>query len=259
MVSTALSIISVTGCFIGQAVASPLEHEATKVAARIRNVLTAVSWPTASGGALDPSPSFTVNPAQISEGPDIMTLEVVNSAGYGLSTTHDRNKDTPAPSGDPKSGVLPAGSTDRLQIPRGWAGKIAINKQGYAIGEDESLIEGSFDPQDTAPDPDVAIVAINVSFVAGFSLPIVCTCPLEGNKYLSGCWENLWTLNTCPSEDYNGQGSCKNPNRNSSELEAADFFQPCQGLAYTFPKDSQALSNGECQSGTIRCTIYPGL
>ncbi|KAM7214385.1 hypothetical protein V8F06_010223, partial [Rhypophila decipiens] len=78
-------------------------------------------------------------------------------------------------------------------------------------------------------------------------------------KYLSGCSVNLWSLGTCPAADYNGNGSCRNPRRGvTTAADAAPFSVPCQGQAYTFEKDITAESNGECQSGTVRCIIHPG-
>ena len=51
-------------------------------------------------------------------------------------------------------------------------------------------------------------------------------------------------------QNYNGQGSCKNPHRGGPD-SPTDFFRPCygSGRAYTFPNDSNTNQlNGKCPS-----------
>ncbi|KAI0146634.1 hypothetical protein BJ166DRAFT_68464 [Pestalotiopsis sp. NC0098] len=64
-------------------------------------------------------------------------------------------------------------------------------------------------------------------------------------------------MNECPSE-YLGEGSCSNPFKgNEFATSAMEFFQPCQGAAYTFPNDHQSNVNGnpDCQANGVICCI----
>ena len=54
-----------------------------------------------------------------------------------------------------------------------------------------------------------AVIDIDVSYVTGFSVPIVCSC--DGKGPVTGCNKPLWTLNKCGND--NGDGSCRNPMR----------------------------------------------
>jgi hypothetical protein len=84
-------------------------------------------------------------------------------------------------------------------------------------------------------------------------VPITCSCD-ETEKVLSGCSHDLFELNTCPNQL--AQGPCANPLRHIDEddLTATPFFLPCQGAAFTWPRDG-ANSNGECQSGHVTCCV----
>ncbi|KAK0741864.1 hypothetical protein B0T21DRAFT_283077 [Apiosordaria backusii] len=78
--------------------------------------------------------------------------------------------------------------------------------------------------------------------------------------FLSGCDDpKLWQQSlACP--DLNVHGACRNPHRDRDEGQityAHEWFKACQGEAYTFPKDDEANSNGECQSGIVNCQILP--
>ncbi|KAK3690546.1 hypothetical protein B0T22DRAFT_516142 [Podospora appendiculata] len=116
-------------------------------------------------------------------------------------------------------------------------GSIAINAHQYfAPTGDESLIEGSYDDKDAA----FAVVDVDIS------------------AYLSGCDKKLWTLgNKCPSN--NGKAICVNPKRkvDLDNVTPDPFFALCKGLAYTWPRDHQANSYSECQSGTVSCQVLP--
>lgn len=44
----------------------------------------------------------------------------------------------------------------------------------------------------------------------------------------------------------------------TAKLSAAtDFFQLCKGLAYMFPADNKANSNGMCQMWHVQCEVLP--
>ncbi|KAK3319496.1 hypothetical protein B0T19DRAFT_445305 [Cercophora scortea] len=180
-------------------------------------------------------------------GPDSMTFRITNLAGTGLHTYESPAQTT---------GTIDNGAVVENVHPKNYSGMIAFNSVRYPanVGA-ESLIEYSYTIQDYI-DPNVYILDVDVSFVDGFSFPIMCYCGATG-AYLSGCDKPLWSMTKCP--DNNGQGSCKNPDRDNKALNVTPdpFFQPCQGLAYTYPNDHEANSNNECQSGVINCQVLP--
>lgn len=77
--------------------------------------------------------------------------------------------------------------------------------KGKFLG-DESLVEYTFENQD-----GINKIAINVSYVTGFTYSIDCSC--SDGTHLSGCTEPLWAQSTC--EQPNGEGACKNALRAS--------------------------------------------
>lgn len=146
------------------------------------------------------------------------------------------------------------------------------NGAGRAIVGDESLIEGSFVVQ--AGLGSGAIIDVDVSYVSGFSVPIVCSCDEVGHV-VTGCNKNLWGLHTCPND--NRVGSCRyvfaipnlafsefiliftqrNPQR-GADFDGAvpdPFFAPCAHQAFTVPRDPGANANNICWSGVVRCCI----
>jgi len=198
-------------------------------------------------------PLFTVA-TTFAAAPGTLTIQVVNNAGVALTTAHYRNPTSPTLVDDPQPGRMENGVTHELHAPREWAGNIAINDTRSALGGEASLIEGSFKPQLGSSTP---VGCIDVSYITGFSFPVVCTCFSDNNNFLSGCDKNLFQLGTCPPGDL-VSGVCKNPPRGHTELkEPTYFFRPCRGKAYTYEDDRDALSNGKCQSGTMRCVILP--
>ena len=198
----------------------------------------------AEGGALDSEPYFEGS-AVPSQGPASVTISIINSAGTALDLKVD----------DGAVQRLSAGG--RYDMIRGgeWQGRAAFHKAGNAFFGDESLIESSYKKQPTVANGQYPIFDINVSYVDGFTYPIVCVCACEGDKELTGCGDDLFALgNRC--DDYKNE-ACKNPHRAStaSDQQPHPFFAPCRRRAYTFPADHDANSNGECQCGTARCTV----
>ncbi|KAK3998159.1 hypothetical protein QBC44DRAFT_386475 [Cladorrhinum sp. PSN332] len=216
---------------------------------------------TASGGALDPTPAAPRPGAQTTPGPDIFTFAFTNLAGEDLTTLHVLNADpsityTPPINGIPIPGVFAKGSTYSILAPTGWAGRVAVNKAGSAITGWESLIEGSYHIPPTS-NQTYPYGCVDVSYVDGYTYPIICKCRAT-NKFLSGCIDpKLWSqAKPCP--DVGEHGACKNPYRLEKEIgHAHEWFAPCAGRAYTFSKDDDATSNGDCQSGTMDCEIHP--
>ena len=202
---------------------------------------------TAFEGALDePRVTMLSTPTQ---GPAQITISVINNAGRDMRLKID----------DKSTVNLPAAQATSISRASPFeGGRIAFHEGSNAFMGDESLIEYTYAPQPTVADGRYGIFDINISYVDGFTFPIVCVCPGNENRFLTGCQTNLWNVNTCPSELRRNE-ACSNPKRSSNSPSEVphDFFAPCRGQAYTFPWDHDANSNGECQSGTAICTIYP--
>ncbi|KAL8365320.1 hypothetical protein RB595_004225 [Gaeumannomyces hyphopodioides] len=192
--------------------------------------------------------------AVLARAPAAVTWRITNKLGAPVSTVHARNAGAPgAISGNVNPGTLANGAVGSFAVPTGWAGNVAVvqHGKGRAVVGDESLIEGSFVVQKGMG--PAARIALDISYVNGHSVAIVCSC--EG-KVVAGCNKNLWTLNSCPAD--NRVGSCKNPTRSNGATSPTKLFAPCRGAAYTYPKDDKATSNGICTSGIINCCIGSG-
>ncbi|KAK0642188.1 hypothetical protein B0T16DRAFT_334778 [Cercophora newfieldiana] len=221
-----------------------------------------VLLPSGEGGALDPTPDFIVNTKihALTSPPASITIRLVNKAGVDLTTTVNHNAGAPGFINDSPTGTLARGATGTKIAPTGWAGQIAFNQASRKIQNDEGLIEGSFHVQSTIT-TEFAILDVDVSFVNGYIMPIMCYCGNSGGAYLSGCAKNLWTLGTCPADLYNQQGSCRNPMWDNDQIgnhTSIAFLKPCEDLAYTFVENHAANSNGEYQSGIVTCDILGG-
>ncbi|OIW26283.1 hypothetical protein CONLIGDRAFT_706427 [Coniochaeta ligniaria NRRL 30616] len=227
------------------ALANPLPTPAVQAAQDIFNTgVEAVYTPT-------PAP-FHIEAAAIANPPALMTITVINKHIAPVSTYHAHEAGGPtAVWGAAGAGTMAKGATASYALPTGWAGNIAVVEYGGPrnIVGDESLIEANFKKPDGY---SVAVADVDVSYVNGFSVPIVCSC--VGAGVVTGCNKNLWGLNSCAND--NGKGSCKNPLRSDQTATAATpFFKPCQGGAYTYVNDHNANSFGVCQSGRITCCI----
>ncbi|KAK4204694.1 hypothetical protein QBC40DRAFT_249766 [Triangularia verruculosa] len=236
-----------------------------------RVAVTDIPWGTALGGALDPHPKIDPDsPVTGLTAPPNWKIRVTNKAGVSLTTLHVKNapKSTGLPDlPDPIGGIPPPGnmapeSVFEYAVPTGWSGRIAFAEAGKLIVGDESLIEASFEVQvdeKNVPIVNYALGDIDVSYVDGYTFPIMCSCAAD-NRFLSGCDSpKLWGQSiACP--DKNPHGACRNPHRDKDQGQvtyAHEWFKGCQGRAYTFPKDDKANSNGQCQSGTVNCQILP--
>ncbi|KAI2629396.1 hypothetical protein GGS21DRAFT_222447 [Xylaria nigripes] len=198
-----------------------------------------------------PTAAAAVNPEAFYQGEYVVTL--VNSHTTDISTVHGQNIGSPTAINDGGS-ILEAGATAIFAIPTGWAGRVAMAEANIPILDRASLLEGSFMIQYGTE----AQIALDVSYVDGFTVPIVCEC---GGQVRLGC--NLNLLDQCPDEYRINAGTCINPSRDSDELKGV-FFKPCSSLAYTFPEDDLATINGitgceraiECCVGTA-CAPHP--
>ncbi|TQV91261.1 hypothetical protein IF1G_10142 [Cordyceps javanica] len=210
---------------------------------------------TASGGALDLPPAPTAGPAamDVAAAANNAYITVVNKHNAAITTVHVRGEG-PAPKGNVGAGKLNKGQHGIFTVAHNWSGHVALNVAGKSVTTgDESLIEGSFKNQGHG-----FIGDINVSYVDGFSVPVLCWC--NQNKKTAGCSKNLFGLGHCPNP--NGQGSCKNPNRGKPGVRSPTaFFKPCfyPGGAYTFDNDSAANSlNGRCPNEHYTCCVGNG-
>ncbi|KAK4446041.1 hypothetical protein QBC34DRAFT_441229 [Podospora aff. communis PSN243] len=160
--------------------------------------------------------------------------------------------------------VLPPSISDKtiltsiasIVAPTGYKSSIFIWHHGNRSTGVESQIEFSFMVQANTG-VDFALVATDVSYVAGFTYPVVCSCEATGAR-LSGCDVNLWVGGACPMSTFTADGACENPYRDNTTTSVAHpWFAPCAGRAWTFPNDTAALSNGVCQTARIGCVVLP--
>lgn len=185
--------------------------------------------------------------------PSQLTITVVNKMTEAVSTSYVANAGPAIVAGDTGVGTIDTGASASIVAPSGWAGNIAVGLAQYPINGDGSLLEGSLMDQGNG----YPVVDMDVSYVNGFSVPITCSCNND-NSVLSGCNLDLWSMGDCSGDagTDNGQGACANPLRpdNSASLTATSFFLPCQGAAFTWPRDD-ANSNEGCQSGQVTCCV----
>ncbi|KAL8737060.1 MAG: hypothetical protein Q9181_002075 [Wetmoreana brouardii] len=158
----------------------------------------------------------------------------------------------------PVAGNPTTGSTGDCPVwtfPPGWSGRVHVGG-GSGAPAGGTLYEGNVAGSGGSG-------AMDVSFVEGFSVPMLCTD--NGNGFVSGCGIDLFSQGTCPTGGSAG-GVCTNPQgpggtRDSSVnwCEACSppdpFFAPCAAAAFTFPTDDDA--NDGISSLDISCTIGP--
>lgn len=185
------------------------------------------------------TPIPTSTPAIVDQGnPDSFTIAITNLYDAPLSLVLGSNDPGPKPDGNPQATVLGKASATTYTFPTGWAGRISVGK---TICGSNSLIEASF--------PGEQWNSIDVSYVDGFSVPITCS---NHGQAVTGCTLDLWKQgNTCASPVSDG-AACHNTAGDYGP--AIQFFKPCEGVAYTFPKDDTA-TNGSVQGKVISCCI----
>ncbi|KAK4445876.1 hypothetical protein QBC34DRAFT_470821 [Podospora aff. communis PSN243] len=162
-----------------------------------------------------------------------MVVHVTNQAGVDISTHHV--KASAAPEGlidGGGSGILPSAAVGKFTIKNGYHGTMFANRFDWGqqgTNTPESQVEVNFQPEKKEEtDPKVTI---EVSYVVGFTYPIVCFC--SDGAFQSGCDINLWeykkadgTHNKCLEE--NTVGSCVNPAGKPENQDDRDpFFAPC--------------------------------
>lgn len=199
---------------------------------------TALSVEKSQGAVLQnatiPASAISVAPAPINAG--VMTIAIHNYWTAPLSVSYFQNSDSPSAVGAPKP--APLGTTTQVVFPTNWAGRIVIGKTTDADG---SKIEGS-----TTVWND-----IDVSYVDGFSVPIVCS---NATAPVTGCNINLWDVSGPCNNTVGEDAVCLNPMQGVPNGPADPWFLPCQGVAYTFPNDNVA-NDGNTGTSNVSCCI----
>ncbi len=179
-------------------------------------------------------------------GNDLFTINVYTKGDVsGLHIAWQHNSDSPGA----VNGVQnqPLGSKTMGVYPTGWAGRIAIGRDpDPGVINRGSLIEASFIG---------GVSSYDVSYVQGYSVPIVCSCK---GVFNTGCNIPLfWHKEKCPKM---GPGNvCYNPLRNSGQgrgTRAQAFFEPCQGGAMAYPNDYDSIVS--CTENQISCCVGHG-
>ncbi|KAI1467608.1 Osmotin, thaumatin-like protein [Daldinia caldariorum] len=213
------------------------------------------------------TPIEDVSPPAVTQPPQVATavgqaeefiFTVINSHTAAVSTLHVAGAGSPPVTKVVnEANTIAPGETISFAAPTGWFGRLALYEHGYDIVDRATLLEGSF-----FMNGDHASMAMDVSYVDAFTVPVVCEC--EGKVQL-GC--NLDLQEVCPKElQLNGK-TCVNPYRDDPQHPpgAENIFKDCQGIAYTFPTDDLATKvdlpgcsrSITCCIGTA-CKHHPG-
>ncbi|KAL8831491.1 MAG: hypothetical protein Q9191_000832 [Dirinaria sp. TL-2023a] len=172
------------------------------------------------------------------------TINIENRAGPGYYVSWANNPNSPNAINGVSNGAL--GSSAMGVYPTGWAGRIMIGKSDDpAVLNRGSMIVGSFIN---------GFSSFDVSYIEGYSVPIVCSCQ---GTVVAGCNTALEHTGTeCPEPG--PADTCYNPLRSSAQApgtQADPFFQPCQGNAMTYPQDFQPVTNPHCDDSAIYCCV----
>lgn len=197
--------------------------------------------------APEPTKPATGGNAKGPSDPNSLTIQVTNKMNVAIMTAGTSNAEVAnlMKANFAKPNELAAGASDEVVVPLDWAGRIAVAKKGTSILGRESLIEASFHKSGAT---------IDVSFVDGWTVPIVCSCD---GKVQSGCTDDLMSMGgSCPMPF---SGGCQNPHRGTTTQKDSDsgahpFFASCKGAAYTWDTDDNASIFGTCK-GTISCCV----
>lgn len=208
---------------------------------------TSYTYGTAMGGALDmPEPTGAPDQAQRANelDADQLTVRITNSFGFDLPISYNSNQGSPTIIGNPGAGTFRRAQSTNLALPRNFAGAIFIGK---TYDPANSKIEVSFSPEGNYRP------GVDVSYVDGYGIPITCSC---SGVAVTGCNIPLFrTGRVCKNQGPGDRVICYNPQKNVINGPADDFFQPCQGAAYTYPNDHTANGFGKCDAGDISCCV----
>ncbi|KAJ4394669.1 hypothetical protein N0V93_003888 [Gnomoniopsis smithogilvyi] len=115
-----------------------------------------------------------------------------------------------------------------------WSGNFKVNEKKEGNTGQDTLVEFTVNNEG---------ITLDVSYIAAFTLPVVCGCREDGAEnvtLVTGCNIDLKKLNggSCPPETHNGHGGCMNPMRSRpGDIGATSFFKPCEGAGYTHEGD----------------------
>ncbi|KAI1100237.1 hypothetical protein F4804DRAFT_344894 [Jackrogersella minutella] len=212
---------------------------------------------TSSVGSI---PKATASADQVSLDAGEFIFTVVNSHTAPVVTIHGQGADSPTAAGkDNEPHTMNLGQTDTFAVPTGWSGRVAMFEDGYdKILDRATLLEGSFIVN---RDRNSALIALDVSYVDAFTVPMVCEC----NQVVAlGC--NLNLNDICPQSLTLNPKTCMNPNRQVLQgPPPSNPFEDCKGMAYTYPTDDEATKydmpgcsrSTTCCIGTA-CKPHPG-
>ncbi|KAI0140012.1 hypothetical protein F4776DRAFT_571493 [Hypoxylon sp. NC0597] len=205
-------------------------------------------------------PQVTAQPTQSIPSTDNYTVTLINSHTAAVVTLHAQGENSPtAIRQENDAHTIGRSETATFAIPTRWTGRVAMFEDGYSdIQNRATLLEGSFMNATTF---GPAVIALDVSYVDAFTVPVVCEC---NNTIVFGC--NLDLHNMCPPNATMNAKTCANPNRDFKVgVPPTNPFQDCQGMAYTFPQDDLATKYNisgcsrqiTCCIGTA-CRPHPG-
>ena len=197
------------------------------------SVASTAATPTASVSGHDPAnlPAlYTPPPGPVPEAAQLsgaVTIGITNKLAGNPTVTIVGANDAGAktPIGGQVNGQFTA--TTNIVVPSGWAGAFTLDKTGSTFNTLGSRIEGNWGVNDPYNQ-----VYLDVSYVTGFSVPIVCSCGTNptGNP-VTGCNKNLFDLSSCPSGQLQGNSAspvCANQSPNNGPPQA--FFAPVSNI-----------------------------
>ena len=119
--------------------------------------------------------------------------------------------------------------TTNIVVPSGWAGAFTLDKVGAPFNAQGSRIEGNWGVNDPYNQ-----VYLDVSYVTGYSVPIVCSCGTNPSATpVTGCNKRLFGLGACPSGQLQGNSAspvCINESPTAGPPQA--FFAPISTPKY---------------------------
>ncbi|KAI2462947.1 hypothetical protein F4781DRAFT_426765 [Annulohypoxylon bovei var. microspora] len=204
------------------------------------------------------APQVTASPDQASINAGEFVFTIVNSHTAPVVTMHGHGAGGPPALGkDNEPHTMSQGQTDTFAVPTGWSGRVAMFEDGYQkVLDRATLLEGSF-----MINQDRALIALDVSYVDAFTVPMVCEC---NGVVALGC--NLNLNDICPKNLTLNAKTCMNPNRELLHgAPAYNPFEACKAMAYTYPTDDEATKydmagcsrSTTCCIGTA-CKPHPG-
>ena len=226
-----VSILAFTSLALGDAAPGPVAASPSTAAS-----------PTASVKGHDPAdlPALYTPPPgpvpQVAQLSGDVTIGITNKLAGNPTVTIVGANDAGAktPIGGQVNGQFTA--TTNIVVPSGWAGAFTLDKTGPSFNALGSRIEGNWGVNDPYNQ-----VYVDVSYVTGVSVPIVCSCGTNptGNP-VTGCNKDLFSLGTCPSGQIEGNSAapvCTNQSPNAGPPQA--FFAPVSKPSYK----SQTVTN----------------